>query len=407
MTARYPVVGNYFRLLTQIMDADPPSVPEGVCSDKLVEFVSLCLEKNEMKRPSANDLLKHHFASWTLTEEGEAEAARCEAEAELAAEKAALAAREAEAASRLVRAEQAARRAELKEEELGRRESTQRRGAGAALAAFQSDAAVAAAAFLASCALFDAVVAKRAQEAIDAQRAAKRRRLEEAAAAAGATERTTELTTDALAATLGHLRLVFLQSALCVCKEWRAAARITAHDPSWYVQMLHARELRAMRLPLSTTRRWVEAHPDDALSFDVRTLFSLGASRPLLLRRLDHAWCAEKVQHKSCVQINLDVVAHGMDPVAVAEANAALSESSDFEEGRAVASLERGEGPMTVVICGKQVGQLPAGSLAAPGHGRLMRHPGFSTWPLSMRQQYPFVIRTIKAEVLVGSDPSP
>ena len=116
------MVGNYFRLLTQIMDADPPSVPEGVCSDELVEFVSLCLEKNEMKRPSANDLLKHHFASWTLTEEGEAEAARCEAEAELAAEKAALAAREAEAASRLVRAEQAARR----------QGGAQRRGAGAA-----------------------------------------------------------------------------------------------------------------------------------------------------------------------------------------------------------------------------------------------------------------------------------
>jgi len=57
----YPAADNYFKLLSQIMDADPPSVPEGVYSDELAEFVGICLEKNETKRPSANDLLKHHW----------------------------------------------------------------------------------------------------------------------------------------------------------------------------------------------------------------------------------------------------------------------------------------------------------------------------------------------------------
>ena len=38
-----------------------PSVPENIFSNELAEFVSLCLNKNEIKRPSANDLLKHHW----------------------------------------------------------------------------------------------------------------------------------------------------------------------------------------------------------------------------------------------------------------------------------------------------------------------------------------------------------
>jgi|TARA_B100000768_G_C11019494_1_gene265541 serine/threonine protein kinase len=36
-------------------------VPESTFSNELAEFVSLCLNKNEIKRPSANDLLKHHW----------------------------------------------------------------------------------------------------------------------------------------------------------------------------------------------------------------------------------------------------------------------------------------------------------------------------------------------------------
>ena len=36
-------------------------MPEGTFSNELAEFVSLCLNKNESKRPSANDLLKHHW----------------------------------------------------------------------------------------------------------------------------------------------------------------------------------------------------------------------------------------------------------------------------------------------------------------------------------------------------------
>merc|ERR1712086_323566 len=34
---------------------------ERALSNELAEFVSLCLNKNEIKRPSANDLLKHHW----------------------------------------------------------------------------------------------------------------------------------------------------------------------------------------------------------------------------------------------------------------------------------------------------------------------------------------------------------
>jgi len=57
----YPHQENYFRLLSLIMDEEAPSVPESTFSNELAEFVSLCLNKNEIKRPSANDLLKHHW----------------------------------------------------------------------------------------------------------------------------------------------------------------------------------------------------------------------------------------------------------------------------------------------------------------------------------------------------------
>lgn len=57
----YPHQENYFRLLSLIMDEEAPSVPEATFSDELAEFVNLCLNKNQIKRPSANDLSKHHW----------------------------------------------------------------------------------------------------------------------------------------------------------------------------------------------------------------------------------------------------------------------------------------------------------------------------------------------------------
>lgn len=54
----YPSVDNYFKLLSNIMDKEPPGVPEGVFSDELAEFVHICLDKNS-NRPGASDLLKH------------------------------------------------------------------------------------------------------------------------------------------------------------------------------------------------------------------------------------------------------------------------------------------------------------------------------------------------------------
>jgi len=60
-TGRYPYEGadSYFKLLAQLADAPPPSVPEGDLSDAFGEFISLCLEKDPMRRPAAKDLLKH------------------------------------------------------------------------------------------------------------------------------------------------------------------------------------------------------------------------------------------------------------------------------------------------------------------------------------------------------------
>jgi len=57
----YPAADNYFKLLSQIMDQPAPGVPEGTFSDELAEFVGVCLDKDPIKRPSANDLLKHHW----------------------------------------------------------------------------------------------------------------------------------------------------------------------------------------------------------------------------------------------------------------------------------------------------------------------------------------------------------
>lgn len=60
---RYPYdkSDNYFKLLSNIMNEQAPSVPEGDFSDDLAEFVNLCLDKDPMRRPTATDLLKHHW----------------------------------------------------------------------------------------------------------------------------------------------------------------------------------------------------------------------------------------------------------------------------------------------------------------------------------------------------------
>mmetsp|Transcript_20093 Transcript_20093/g.33397 ORF Transcript_20093/g.33397 Transcript_20093/m.33397 type:complete len:367 (+) Transcript_20093:64-1164(+) len=57
----YAAADNYFKLLSSIMEGDPPTVPEADFTAEFSEFVSLCLDKSPNRRPSANDLLKHHW----------------------------------------------------------------------------------------------------------------------------------------------------------------------------------------------------------------------------------------------------------------------------------------------------------------------------------------------------------
>lgn len=57
----YAAADNYFKLLSQIQDGDPPTVPDADFTNEFAEFVSLCLDKRSQHRPSANDLLKHHW----------------------------------------------------------------------------------------------------------------------------------------------------------------------------------------------------------------------------------------------------------------------------------------------------------------------------------------------------------
>jgi len=61
-SGKYPYATDdqsYFKLLGMIMDNQPPSLPECVCSDAFAEFISLCLEKDAIRRPAAKLLLKH------------------------------------------------------------------------------------------------------------------------------------------------------------------------------------------------------------------------------------------------------------------------------------------------------------------------------------------------------------
>ena len=55
-------------------------------------------------------------------------------------------------------------------------------------------------------------------------------------------------------------------------------------------------------------------------------------------------------------------------------------------------SAQTSERFMKVMICGEHVGNLGLRSCkgAAPGEGRLMRHPLWSTWPPSMQHNHPW-----------------
>ena len=59
---RYPYESatNYFQLLSKITEGPAPLAPERF-SAEFAEVVSLCLDKDGLRRPKANDLLKHHF----------------------------------------------------------------------------------------------------------------------------------------------------------------------------------------------------------------------------------------------------------------------------------------------------------------------------------------------------------
>ena len=105
-------------------------------------------------------------------------------------------------------------------------------------------------------------VLKEAEEARAS--AAKRRRQDELLAMARAADRTTDLTADELRTTLGELRLEDVQSAMCVCKVWRAAARATARNEDWQSRMLRAEELSKMTLSRSALNQWMQANKTEA-----------------------------------------------------------------------------------------------------------------------------------------------
>ena len=151
--------------------------------------------------------------------------------------------------------------------------------------------------------------------------------------------------------------------------------RLTARDVAWQARRLNPHEIRQMGLPLSTKQRWLQTNPQQASMLDIRTLVSFGATRSLLLLRLEHGWLEERTRFNgSCVQINFDVdrmCGQSAELYAGVQAAAASLESSgDLDAGRAVATLvlceegvhiwtpsaQTSERFMKVMICGEHVG---------------------------------------------------
>jgi hypothetical protein len=86
----------------------------------------------------------------------------------------------------------------------------------------------------------------------------------EVAARAKSTNRTTDLTHDALVGVCQFLNLSQLDPLRFVCKAWSAAARAAARDPTWQLTMLSANELKrysnALPVSLAMRQRWVHVN---------------------------------------------------------------------------------------------------------------------------------------------------
>jgi len=86
----------------------------------------------------------------------------------------------------------------------------------------------------------------------------------EVAARAKSTNRTTDLTHDALVVVCQFLNLSQLDPLRFVCKAWSAAARAAARDPTWQLTMLSANELKrysnALPVSLAMRQRWVHVN---------------------------------------------------------------------------------------------------------------------------------------------------
>lgn len=240
-----------------------------------------------------------------------------------------------------------------------------------------------------------------------ARREAKWNAIRAAAEDARAYERTTELVFDDLFEVLSRLRFMDLCQTRLVCKSWHAVTRNVLRDPHWQVRMLRADEVKVVELPIKVKQEWVAFCPVRALELDVRTLVAFGAPRSQLLARLDSQWAVEKTRYASCVQINFDTEVHGYGMhAAIESAAAALSASHELADGEAIATLVPNlDLQLEIFICGYLVGIIPRRYKAAPGDCRLMRHPSYRTWPVSMQRQYPWSLRTITAELLDGTSP--
>eukprot|EP00735_Rhodelphis_limneticus_P006725 TRINITY_DN19156_c0_g1::TRINITY_DN19156_c0_g1_i1::g.2218::m.2218 TRINITY_DN19156_c0_g1::TRINITY_DN19156_c0_g1_i1::g.2218 ORF type:complete len:493 (+),score=147.20,sp/O80396/M2K3_ARATH/39.43/5e-82,Pkinase/PF00069.20/1.4e-62,Pkinase_Tyr/PF07714.12/2.1e-37,NTF2/PF02136.15/1.9e-17,Kdo/PF06293.9/0.00075,Kinase-like/PF14531.1/0.0063,Seadorna_VP7/PF07387.6/0.073,APH/PF01636.18/62,APH/PF01636.18/1.8,RIO1/PF01163.17/0.17,SnoaL_4/PF13577.1/0.21 TRINITY_DN19156_c0_g1_i1:52-1479(+) len=57
----FPLGKGYWDLMNQIQNEESPRLPADQFSQEFCDFISLCLQKDAEKRPSADDLLKHPF----------------------------------------------------------------------------------------------------------------------------------------------------------------------------------------------------------------------------------------------------------------------------------------------------------------------------------------------------------